>query len=287
MLAFIFPGQGSQRRGMGEGLFDTVPEYVAVEKDVDAMLGYSLRDLCLNDPEGRLGLTQFTQPAMYVVSALHMYKALADGQRPAVLAGHSLGEYNALLAGGVFDFLEGLALVKKRGELMGQARNGSMMAVTGIETARIAAVLREQNFATIDIANLNAPTQTVLSGPPDDLKQATGALDKAGAAACIPLSVSAAFHSRYMAPAAAAFEEFIRDMTFKAPQIPVVANVTARPYPPGNPTATVRSLLVKQITQPVQWVQTVRYLRNAGVNEFRETGMGNVLTRLVDQTKVA
>src|SRR5688500_17182210 len=116
MIAFVFPGQGSQKRGMGQGLFDEVREFLSVEKDVDNILGYSVRKLCLEDPNNSLKDTQYTQPCLYVVNALHYYKAIGQGLRPAYVAGHSLGEYNALLAAGVFDFLTGLKLVKKRGE---------------------------------------------------------------------------------------------------------------------------------------------------------------------------
>src|SRR3990172_6192834 len=115
MLAFVFPGQGSQKRGMGQGLFDDVLQFTAVEHEIDKILGYSIRQLCLEDPDNRLKETQYTQPSLYVVNALHYYKVLAEGQRPNFLAGHSLGEYNALLAAGAFDFLTGLRLVQKRG----------------------------------------------------------------------------------------------------------------------------------------------------------------------------
>jgi malonyl CoA-acyl carrier protein transacylase len=270
---------------MGEALFDAVPEFGEFEAQIDAVLGYSLRQLCLADPQSQLGQTQYTQPAMYIVNALHFYKAQSDGVRPLAFAGHSLGEYNALMAAGVFDLLTGLKLVKRRGELMSQASSGSMSAITGFDPSKIAAILRVEGLTGIDVANFNSPMQAVISGPVDELKRAAGLLEKAGAQMCIPLPVSAAFHSRYMAAAARAFDEFLGgiEFDFKAPQLAIISNVTGRPYPTGNPNATVRSLLVKQIVQPVQWVQTVLYLRRAGISEFREIGVGNVLMRLADQ----
>ncbi|HYK02060.1 MAG TPA: ACP S-malonyltransferase [Thermoanaerobaculia bacterium] len=283
MTAFVFPGQGSQKRGMGQGLFD-VPEYAAVEKDVDAIVGYSMRTLCLEDPENRLKETQFTQPSLYVVNALHYYKAVSQGTRPEYLAGHSLGEYNALLAAGVYDFLTGLRLVKKRGELMSQARNGGMGAVIGLGASKIGNVLKDNGLTSIDVANFNSPSQTVVSGPVEDVKRAGPFFEKGGAQMYIPLQVSAAFHSRYMSDSAKAFGDFLAPMSFSAPRIPVVANATARPYPSDNGAAeSAKSLLVSQITQSVQWTQSIRYLLGQGVTQFSETGPGNVLTRLVQQ----
>jgi malonyl CoA-acyl carrier protein transacylase len=287
MSAFVFPGQGSQKRGMGQGLFDEVLEYAAVERDVDAIVGYSMRELCLEDPDNRLKETQFTQPSLYVVNALHYYKAVGDGARPAWLAGHSLGEYNALLAGGAFDFLTGLRLVKKRGELMAQAKNGGMGAVIGLSAALIEKVIRENGLGSIDIANFNSPAQTVVSGPVEDIKRAGPFFEKGGAQMYIPLQVSAAFHSRYMAEAAKAFGEFLAPMTFSATGTPVLANVTAQPYPAANASESVKSLLVDQITHSVQWTQSVRFLIKQGVTRFSEMGPGNVLTRMVQQIQQA
>jgi malonyl CoA-acyl carrier protein transacylase len=203
--------------------------------------------------------------------------------RPAYLAGHSLGEYNALLAAGVFDFLTGLKLVKKRGELMSQAKNGGMGAVIGLDATRIAKVIKESGLTSIDVANFNSPSQTVVSGPVEDIKRAGPFFEKAGAQMYMPLPVSAAFHSRYVAEAAKAFDEFLAPMAFTAPWIPVIANVTARPYPSDNVSESVKSLLVRQITNSVQWTQSIRWLVSQGVTEFKETGPGNVLTRLVQQ----
>jgi malonyl CoA-acyl carrier protein transacylase len=242
-----------------------------------------MRKLCLEDPDNRLKETQFTQPALYVVNALHYYKAVAQGTRPSYVAGHSLGEYNALLAAGAYDFLTGLKLVKKRGELMSQAKNGGMGAVIGLDAGAVARVVNDNGQSTLDVANFNTPSQTVVSGPVDDIKRAGPAFEKAGAQMFIPLQVSAAFHSRYMADAAKAFADFLAPMSFAAPKIPVVANATAQPYPTDNASESVKSLLAKQITSSVQWVQSVRFLINRGVTQFSEMGPGNVLTRMVQQ----
>ncbi|MGZ5431406.1 MAG: ACP S-malonyltransferase [Thermoanaerobaculia bacterium] len=283
MIAYVFPGQGSQKRGMGQGLFDEVREYAAVEREVDALLGYSMRKLCMEDPDNQLKETQYTQPSLYVVNALHYYKAVSDGARPAYVAGHSLGEYDALLAAGVFDFLTGLRLVKKRGELMAQAKNGGMAAVIGLRSEAVAKVIEDNGLTTLDVANFNTPSQTVISGPMDDIKRAGPFFEQAGAQMYIPLQVSAAFHSRYMADAAKAFADFLAPMSFAAPRIPVVANVNARPYPTDNASELVKSQLVNQITNSVQWTQSVRFLMDQGATQFSEIGPGNVLTRMVQQ----
>ncbi len=283
MIAFLFPGQGSQKRGMGQGLFDEVREYASVETSVDTILGYSLRQLCMEDTGNRLKETQFTQPCLYVVNALHYYKSVSEGIQPDYVAGHSLGEYNALLAAGVFDFLTGLRLVKKRGELMAQARNGGMGAVVGLDAGMVAKAIEDNGLASLDIANYNTPSQTVVSGPVADVSRSGPLFEKAGARMFMPLQVSAAFHSRYMADAAKAFCDFLAPMSFAAPMIPAIANATAEPYPFSNASESVKSLLVKQITHSVQWTQSIRYLMSLGVTQFSEMGPGNVLTRLVQQ----
>ena len=283
MNAFLFPGQGSQRRGMGQGLFDDIREYRAVERDVDAILGYSLRKLCLEDRDNCLKETRFTQPSLYVVNALHYYDAVGRGAKADYLAGHSLGEYNALLAAGVFDFLTGLRLVKKRGELMSQAKNGSMGAIVGLGVSTITNILGHNGFSRLDVANYNAPLQTVISGPADDINQIGPIFERAGASLYMPLPVSAAFHSRYMTDSAKAFGDFLSTMTFSAPRTTVIANVTGQPYPTLNASEGVKSLLVQQIDHSVRWIQSIRFLLGRGVSEFAEMGPGNVLTRTVQQ----
>jgi malonyl CoA-acyl carrier protein transacylase len=284
MTALVFPGQGSQKKGMGQGLFDEVREYAAVEQQVDSIVGYSMRKLCLEDTDNLLKHTQYTQPSLYVVNALHYYKAVGEGLRPSHVAGHSLGECNALLAAGCFDFLTGLELVKKRGELMAQAKDGGMAAIIGLNTKTIAQVIADNGLSSIDVANFNSPSQTVISGPLADIQRAGPLFEKGGAKMYVPLQVSAAFHSRYVAGAAKAFEEFLAPRTFAAPKIPVIANVTGRPYPLEK--EAVKTMLVSLITRSVQWTQSIRYLVSQGVTAFKEIGPGNVLTRLVHQIQM-
>lgn len=280
MTAFIFPGQGSQVRGMGGDLFG-LSEYCAVENEVDGMLGYSLRRLCLDDPGNRLNETQYTQPSLYVVNSLHMFKAVIEGARPTHVAGHSLGEYNALAASGVFDFMTGLRLVKKRGELMAQAKDGGMGAVIGLARERIAAILCDSGLGGVDVANFNSPTQTVISGPIAEITLAGRMLEEAGARMYVQLPVSAAFHSRYMRVYADQFANFLRPFSFSSPRIPVISNVTAEPYPADSDS--IKSLLVRQITQPVDWTRSIRWFHARNVTGIREIGPGNVLTRLLQQ----
>ena len=283
MIAAIFPGQGSQRRGMGQGLFDEVREYAALEPDVDRLVGYSMRQLCLDDPDNRLKETQYTQPALYVVNALHYYKAHSAGTRPDMVAGHSLGEYSALLVAGAFDFLTGLRLVRERGALMAKARDGGMAAVVGVGVERVADILRRERLESLDVANYNTPKQVVVSGPVGDIERAGPIFTQAGAM-FFPLPVSAAFHSRYMTEASVEFERFLATVSFNALTLPVISNVSGAPYPGGG-AAAIRDALVSQLRMPVLWEQSVRYMMRAGVTEFTEMGPGNVLTRLVQQIK--
>lgn len=259
---------------MGRELFEAFPRVV---EEADAILGYSLRTLCLEDPENRLRQTEFTQPALYCVNALTFF---AKNRAPDAAAGHSLGEYNALLSAGVFDFGTGLRLVRRRGELMSQARNGSMAAVLGLPEERVRGILAEEGLTGIDVANRNSPKQTVLAGPKGDIEGALDIFTRSGARYVI-LNVSAAFHSRYMAEAAREFRAFLGGFDFAAPQFPVIANVTARPYGP-EPYA-VRELLAAQILSPVNWQDSVAFLRTLPEPVFEEIGPGQVLTKLIQE----
>lgn len=268
---------------MGSDLFDTVREFTAVERELDRLAGFSVRTLCLEDPQSRLHQTRYTQPALYVVNALHYYRALETGESPHFLAGHSLGEYNALLAAGAFDFLTGFRLVLHRGALMSRSPDGAMAAVIGLSAIRVTDLLRDHGLGSLDVANYNSPAQTVISGPAEAIRRAAPVCERAGAQVFVPLPVSAPFHSRYMMEASRNYTEFLQGFTFNRLRLTVISNVTGRPYPQDDPTTAVRSLLAEQMIQPVRWVQSIRQLATAGVCTFKEIGPGSVLTRLTQE----
>lgn len=267
MKAFLFPGQGAQRIGMGTGLFEAFPELVA---QADAILGFSIAELCLNGPMERLTRTNFTQPALYVVCALRYLRQVAEGGRPDYVLGHSVGEYVALFAAGVVDFDTGLRLVQKRGALMDRAQGGGMAAVLGLELGQIEEVIRRHNLADIYPANINTPRQIVLSGKREAITAAQGLFLEAGASHYVVLQVGGAFHTPFMADARTDFAAFVADIAFAAPQIPVICNVTARPHTADH----IRERMVEQITAPVRWCDSIRYLLAKGVlfNDFTEIG---------------
>jgi malonyl CoA-acyl carrier protein transacylase len=265
---------------MGAALFDRFAGWTA---EADAILGYSIRELCVDDPRGELGLTQFTQPALFVVNAL-TYRARQEdgGAAPAFVAGHSLGEYNALVAASVFDFATGLRLVRERGALMGRVRGGGMAAVVGLEPARIEALLQENDAGRrLDVANFNSFDQTVIAGPREDLEAVKPAFEAAGVRAYIVLNVSAPFHSRYMHEAMIEFAGTLAGVSFASPGIPVVSNVTASPYEPDR----ARETLGRQIGHSVRWLDSMLFLMDQGVETFEEVGPGSVLRKLVAQIR--
>lgn len=271
-LALLFPGQGSQSAGMGAGLFEAYPELVAT---ADEILGYPIRQLCLEGGP-RLRRTEYVQPAMFVVNAL-TYRSRADGAaRPAYLAGHSLGEYNALVAAGCLDFATALRLVRRRGELMGGCPGGGMLAVLGLDRDRVTALIAEAGLDGIDVANHNTLQQLVLAGPPEQTRALTDLIAERRLGKTVPLNVSVAAHSRYMAPAARAYADLLRTVEFAEPTIPVLANVTAEPHT----RRTTVDTLVRHLTEPVRWWDTLQTLARAGVDDIEEVGPGDVLSKM-------
>ena len=270
---YLFPGQGSQYKGMGKDLF---PKYPKESQLASEILGYNLEELCLQDPGRKLVQTQYTQPALYVFNHLQYMEKKGH---PDFLIGHSLGEYNALLAAGVYDFETGLRLVQKRGELMAAASGGSMAAVLGLSVEELKQRLQDGGYTTVDIANYNTPTQLVLSGIKEDVAKVVDDFS-AQKIRIIPLNVSAPFHSRYMQPAVEEFTRFLEEFSFGETKIPVIANVTARPYENDN----IAKLLSLQIASPVQWIDTIRFLMGQEASGYYEFGRG-ILTRMANEIR--
>ncbi len=278
MKTFLFPGQGSQSKGMGEALFD---EFKDIVDNADKILGYSIKELCLDDPRKELSQTQFTQPALYVVNALSYFKKIKEtGQKPDFAIGHSLGEFNALLAAECFSFESGLKLVKKRGELMSQASGGGMAAILNSTKEEIEAILAESGLTNIDLANYNTPSQIVISGLKEEIAKAQSFFQK-GDMLYYPLNTSGAFHSRFMQPSREKFERYLQRFKLSKLKIPVISNISARPYENGDVIAN----LSNQITNSVKWSESIQYLMELGEMEFEEIGHGDVLTKLVQKIR--
>ncbi len=276
---FMFPGQGSQSMGMGAELFDRYPDLIA---EADAILGYSIKQLCLENPDGNLNSTDYTQPALYIVDVLSFLARVEDEKvKPDFVIGHSLGEYVALYAAGAFDYATGLRLVQKRGALMSAATGGGMAAILGMDGAAVAKALAELGADTIDVANFNSPRQTVISGLKTDVETFAPQLKEKGAKKVVILRVSGAFHSRYMKPAADEFESFLSGFSFGSLKVPCIANCSAEPYTDDS----IASNLVAQIYNSVKWIDTVKGLYEKGADNFVEVGPGTVLSGLERQIK--
>lgn len=274
---FLFPGQGSQSSGMGKDLFSRFPELV---EECNSILGYSIEELCQNEDSTNLNLTNFTQPAIYIVSCLQAKSLLDDGKNPSFAAGHSVGEFAALECANAFSFVDGLRMVIKRGEIMSKVTGGGMAAVIGLESDKILDILDAENADQVDLANFNSPGQIVISGIAEQIKRVIEPIKQGGARMVVPLKVSGAFHSRMMENPAKEFEMFIDDFTFSLPIFPVFSNVEAKPY---DSIESIPDLLVKQIYSPVRWTEVIQGIRAMGAADFIECGPGNVLTKLLRQ----
>ncbi|WP_242394751.1 ACP S-malonyltransferase [Anaeromyxobacter oryzisoli] len=282
-LAFVFPGQGSQSVGMGKELFDGFPEARAVFEEVDAALGEKLSERCFTGPEEYLKLTANTQPSILTVSAAAAAVLAHQGIVPDLVAGHSLGEYSALVAAGACGAAEAAKAVRARGTFMQEAvpqGKGAMSAVLGLAPAKVAelcAAVAAESGEVVSPANYNEPGQTVIAGAAGAVERAGEKLKAAGAKRVLPLPVSAPFHCALMEPVKARLEPVLRGIAWRAPLRPVVTNVEAKP---NGDAARIVPLLVAQVTAPVRWIEIVEELVRQGVTRVVEVGPGRVLSGL-------
>jgi [acyl-carrier-protein] S-malonyltransferase len=290
--AYLFPGQGSQSVGMGQELARSFTVAHETFAEADAILGYALSELCFTGPAETLTETRNAQPAILVTSIAALRALLAARPElppPACVAGHSLGEYSALVASGALSFADAVRLTRVRGELMAQAgaaHPGSMAAIlrlTDEQVAAICAQAADEAADVVQVANYNSPGQVVISGGPAGVAAAV-ALAKAAGGRAIPLAVSIPAHSALMAPAAEAFAAHVATIPFTAPAIPIIGNVTAEPL---TTPAQIRAELVAQLTAPVRWTASMAQLAAVGITRCVEIGPGDVLTGLVKRINPA
>ena len=284
-LAFLFPGQGSQEVGMGRALAESSPAAKAVWAEADAALGFSLSTLCFEGPAADLALTANTQPAVLTTSVAAAAALAERGVTPGLTAGHSLGEYSALVAAGALRFADAVRLVRRRGEFMQEAvpvGTGAMAALLGVELATAEQVCAEAaQGEVVGVANINSPGQIVIAGHRTAVERAVAAAAARGGKKSVLLPVSAPFHCALMKPAADRLASELERLTVSAPRIPVIRNVD------GGVTRTadeVKPFLVQQVASPVRWTDCVERLAREGATGFLEVGPGRVLIGLLKRT---
>ncbi|MGE7931664.1 ACP S-malonyltransferase [Viridibacillus arvi] len=282
-IAFIFPGQGSQSVGMGAEFVAEHQECKAYYNKADELLGYSLSKLMLEGPAEDLTLTYNAQPALLTTSAMIADKLTKAGITPDYTAGHSLGEYTALVASGVMSFEDGVQAVHSRGMFMNEAvpaGEGAMAAILGLDRDALKAVTDEVTASgeVVQLANLNCPGQIVISGTKAGVDEVSVKAKEAGAKRALPLVVSGPFHSELMRPAAGKLQENLQQKAMQDAEIPVISNVTAKPV---TEQTVIQQLLVEQLYSPVLWEDSVRKMIDLGVDVFIECGPGKVLSGLV------
>lgn len=277
----LFPGQGSQYVGMGKKLAESSAAAKAVLDRANAVLGFDLGDILFNGPEDRLTRTDITQPAIFTVSMMAMEAVKSEGLSFDYVAGHSLGEYSALCAADAFSFEDGVAIVRLRGSLMAQAGDkspGSMAAILGLEADKLASVLRDAAASgTVVAANYNSPSQIVISGSVAGVQAAVKLAEAAGAKKVVVLAVSGAFHSPLMEFAVPGLEDGLAKMDIRTPKVPLISNVEAQPVTEAE---AIRALLLRQLTSPVRWVESMQNALSLGCAEALEVGPGKVLMGL-------
>ena len=279
MKAYVFPGQGAQFVGMGKDLYDNNPLAKEMFEKANEILGFRITDLMFAGTDEDLRQTKVTQPAIFLHSVI-LAKTLGDQFKPDMTAGHSLGEFSALVAAGALSFEDGLVLVSKRAMAMQKACEavpGTMAAILGLDDAKV-----EEACASIDgvvvAANYNCPGQLVISGSVEAVDAACAKLKEAGAKRALRLPVGGAFHSPLMEPAKVELEKAINEAPFQAPVCPIYQNVDAKPQ---TDPATIKANLIAQLTAPVRWTYIVKNMLADGVTEFTELGPGNVLQGLI------
>lgn len=283
-LAFLFPGQASQYPGMGRDLAEKFPESRAVFEEADAALGFPISKLCFEGSEDDLKLTENTQPAILTVSVA-AYRALASrGVAPDFAAGHSLGEYSVLVAAGTLEFSAAVQIVRRRGRYMQEAvpaGEGAMAAIMGLSPADVAEVCKKAaQGEVVSPANLNSPEQTVISGNAAAVKRAVEIASQSGAKRAVILPVSAPFHCALMQPAQQRLERDLRAAQFSTLRFPLITNVDAEAVTSGE---EAREALIRQVTLPVRWLDSVHEMIDQGVTVFVEVGPGKVLAGLLRQ----
>uniref|UniRef100_A0A7V3KPQ5 Malonyl CoA-acyl carrier protein transacylase n=1 Tax=candidate division WOR-3 bacterium TaxID=2052148 RepID=A0A7V3KPQ5_UNCW3 len=278
---FMFPGQGSQYVGMMQDIYNKFDKVKYLLREVEDILGFPLGYTMFNGPDEVLTRTLYTQPAIFTHSAAIVHILRENGIEPFVTMGHSLGEITALFAAGALNFHDAAKVVAKRAELMDRVyERGGMSAIIGLELEKIKEILEGFKNRVV-IANINSPSQVVISGYLDDLELVEEKLKEAGAKRIIRLKVSNAFHSPLMRPAQEEFEEFLRDIKFEAPRVPVIPNV--EPGLESNPIM-LKELLIKQLCGTVRWVESLKVASRIKNATFVEIGPKRVLGRLLKET---